>query len=78
MGNKYIFNGKDITLPVVRKIERIVNILSEQLHIDFETAYQKFLSSRTYTNLANTNNYLWAESAEYIVDDFFRELNNTH
>ena len=38
MGNKYIFNGKDITLPVVRKIERIVNILSEQLHIDFETA----------------------------------------
>ena len=43
------------------------------MNIDFIEAMQKFYSSDTYKTLQNTENGLWAESAEYIADRYFEE-----
>ncbi|MFA7446644.1 MAG: hypothetical protein WCY89_11915 [Flavobacteriaceae bacterium] len=74
METKYTFNGEDITFDIMLKIEHTVNIIAEKENCDFDTAYKNFLSSKTYSNITNTDNWLWAESAEFIADDYFREL----
>lgn len=44
-----------------------------QLNISFEDAMMLFYHSETYKTLQNTENTLWAESPEYIVDQYFIE-----
>jgi hypothetical protein len=73
MKTKYIFNGEDITIDMMFKIEHIVNILAERENKDFDVVYAEFLASKTYNALQNTNNALWSESSEFIVDDYYRE-----
>jgi len=74
METKYIYKGEDITTDMMFKIEQIVNILAERDGKDFDTAFAEFLASKTYGILQNTKNLFWAESSEFIVDEYDREL----
>ncbi len=69
----YTFNGKDITMNVCIQIRAVVDVLQERLNIDFVEAIDRFYNSDTYATLQNTQNGLWAESAEYIADRFMEE-----
>jgi hypothetical protein len=73
MTGKYIFKDQDITTDVLFKIEQIVSILAEKEHISFDDAYAMFISSNTYSILSRTDNLFWAESAEFIVDEYYRK-----
>jgi len=74
MKDKYLFKGEDITTDVLFKLEHIVNILAEKDHIPFDEAHKRFVSSQTYLILKRTDNLFWAESAEFIVDEYHREM----
>lgn len=69
----YTFQGKDITMNVCIQIRAVVDLLQEKLKISFEEAMMLFYHSDTYKILQETENALWAESAEYIVDRYFVE-----
>jgi hypothetical protein len=71
---KYIFKDEDITTDVLFKIEQIVSILAEKEHVSFDDAYGMFVSSNTYNTLNRTNNLYWAESAEFIADEYYRDI----
>ncbi len=73
----YTFNGKNITMNVCIQIRAVLDILQEQLKIDFIEAVNRFYVSETYTILQNTENGLWAESPGYIADRFFEEKKYT-
>jgi hypothetical protein len=73
MKDKYFFNGEDITTDILFKIEQIVSILAEKNDVSFDDAYTSFISSDTYQTLKRPSNLYWAESAEYIADEYFRE-----
>lgn len=70
----YTFQGKDITMNVCIQIRAVVDILQEKLKISFEEAMLRFYRSETYKVLQETENALWAESAEYIADRYFAEI----
>lgn len=70
----YTFNGKDITMNVCIQIRAVLDIIQEQMKVDFVEAVNQFYNSETYVTLQNTENALWAESAEYIADRFFEEI----
>ncbi len=69
----YTFNGNDITMNVCIQIRAVIDILQERLNIDFIEAINYFYSSETYRTLQDTQNGLWAESAEYIADRYMEE-----
>jgi hypothetical protein len=73
MKDKYIFNGQDITTDVLFKIEQITSILAEKEQLSFDDAYETFVLSNTYDILKRINNLYWAESAEFITDEYYRE-----
>ena len=73
INNKYTYKGQDITIDMIFKIEHIVNILAERENKDFDTVFADFLASETYRILQQTDNLLWAESSEFIVDEYDRE-----
>lgn len=49
MQDIYYFIGQDITMNVCIQIHRVINLLQEQEHIDFEEAVGSFYGSKTYT-----------------------------
>lgn len=69
----YTFQGKDITMNVCIQIRAVVDLLQDKLKISFEEAMMLFYHSATYKVLQETENALWAESAEYIADRYFEE-----
>ena len=73
MKGKYVYKTEDITTDLLFKIEQIANNIAEKEHISFEDAYEKFISSNTYIILHRVDNLYWAESAEFLVDEFYRE-----
>ncbi|MDR0495915.1 MAG: hypothetical protein LBG95_09860 [Treponema sp.] len=73
MKDKYIFKGQDITTDMLFKIEQITGILAEKEHFSFDDAYAMFISSNTYSAFKRIENLYWAESAEYIADEFYLE-----
>jgi hypothetical protein len=73
MKNKYIWNEKDITLGVMTIIERIVHLIARKEAKSFDEAYGEFLASNTYAILQRVDNDYWAESAEFLVDEYYRE-----
>ena len=73
METKYIYKGEDITIDMMFKIEHIVNIIAERENKDFDSAFTDFLASDTYKILQKTDNLLWAESSEFIADEYDRE-----
>ena len=74
MKNKYLYKDQDITTDVLLKIEKIAGILAEKEHISFDDAYERLIYSDTYSILKRTNNLYWAESAEFIADEYYREI----
>ena len=75
METKYIYKGQDITIDLMFKIEHIVNIITKRENKDFDTVFADFLASNTYRILQQTDNLLWTESSEFIVDEYDRETN---
>ena len=73
MKGKYIFRDEDITTDVLFKIEKIISILAEKENTLFDDAYENFVSSDTYSILKRIDNLYWAESAEFIADEYYRE-----
>lgn len=69
----YTFNGKDITMNVCIQIKAVIDLLQEKFGIGFDEAALWFYKSETYKTLQNTENALWAESAEYIMDRYLEE-----
>ncbi len=76
MVNKYVYKDEDITLDVIMKIESIIRIISEREHRSFDDCYADFATSNTYQALQNTETLMWAESTEFIVDEYYRESFN--
>ncbi|MDR0828691.1 MAG: hypothetical protein LBN95_01070 [Prevotellaceae bacterium] len=74
MATKYTYNGEDITIDMMFKIEHIVNIWAKSEHKNFDTAFADFANSETYRRLQQTDNLLWAESSEFIADEYKREI----
>lgn len=74
--NIYSFNGKDITMNICIQIRDVVKLLQEYYQINFEEAVLRFYRSETYKILQETENGLWAESAEYIADRYYDEVEN--
>ena len=58
------------------EIEQTVGIIAEKESRPFKECYRDFLLSRAYRNLTDTDTLLWGESAEFIVDDYHREMKN--
>lgn len=73
MNKKYVYKGQDITLDIVMKVEKIVRLIAEKENKDFDDVYIEFSESKTYASLQNTETLIWAESAEFIVDEYNRE-----
>ncbi len=69
----YTFNGQDITMNVCIQIKAVIKLLQEKFGISFEDAALRFYKSETYKVLQDTENALWAESAEYIADRYMEE-----
>jgi hypothetical protein len=72
METKYTYNGEDITIDLMFKIERIVNILAERENKNFDIIFAEFIASDIYKALQRTYNVLWAESSEFIADEYER------
>jgi hypothetical protein len=70
---KYVYKAKDITTDTLFKIEHIVSIIAEKESVPFEEAYRKFLESNVYGMLQRTSSLMWAENAEFIVDEYYRD-----
>ena len=82
MDGIYFFNGKDITMNMCIQIRDVIDIIHKKSHLSFPDATLAFYQSQTYKALQNTDNTLWAESAEYIADRYYeeqeaKELQNT-
>ena len=73
-GGSVHFNGKDITMNVCIQIRDVLKLLQEHFNISFEEAALRFYKSETYKTLQETENGLWAESAEYIADRYCDEI----
>ncbi|MDR1924858.1 MAG: DUF3990 domain-containing protein [Planctomycetaceae bacterium] len=72
--DRFTFNGQDITLDILCKIERIVTLLAESRSRSFDDVYNEFALSKTCVKLRNTASKLWTESSEYIIDEYTKEL----
>jgi hypothetical protein len=73
MENKYVYKDQDITIDILMKIEDVVAKIATQKSKTFDDVYIDFLASNTYKTLQKTDSLLWAESAEFIIDEYFRE-----
>ena len=71
--NKIMYNGQELNFLIMQKIEHIVNIITEKENIPFDSAYTGFSTSKTYRSLQNPATLLWAENAEFVADEYFRE-----
>lgn len=69
----YTFNGKDITMNVCIQIRDVIKVIQSKYNLTFPDAAMLFYCSETYKTLQQTENALWAESAEYIADRYFEE-----
>jgi hypothetical protein len=78
MVNRYIYKGEDITVDIVMKIEHVVRIICQKSGSDFDDCLYEFYKSKVYEALIQTGSLLWSESAEFIVDEFFREKAVAH
>ncbi|MFV0342490.1 MAG: hypothetical protein ACK5JH_06295 [Anaerocolumna sp.] len=73
MRNRYVYKGEDITVDVVMKIEHVVRLIEERSGNQFDECLYEFYKSRVYEVLLETGSLMWSESAEFIVDEYFRE-----
>lgn len=69
---EYVYKGQDVTICVLIQVENVVRILSRRAGCSFDEMLGRFYASKTFKNLTNPDCALWAESADYIADDFAR------
>ena len=74
--DKYVYRGQDITTDVIMKIEHVAHVIAENESCGFEQAYRDFILSKTYVALQKMESVMWAESAEFIADEYFREFDS--
>jgi hypothetical protein len=55
------------------KIENVANLIATRKTIDFDRAYREFIGSKAFAALQNPESLMWAESAEFIMDEYLRE-----
>ncbi|MDR2842752.1 MAG: hypothetical protein LBV52_06085, partial [Spirochaetaceae bacterium] len=67
----------DITFGVMAKIEHTVRLIAQKEGKSFDEVYGEFLASKTYSALQRVQNDYWAESAEFLVDEYYREKAGT-
>ena len=72
MTERYIYHAMDITFETYEKLCRVCEILAEKENITFEQAYLLFTSSTVYPLIMNGETLMWYESAEYLVDEYYR------
>ncbi len=60
-------------MNVCIQIRAVVKLLQERFHIAFEEAVVLFINRRHIRHCEETENGLWAESAEYIADRYYEE-----
>lgn len=65
-----------LSYSTCRQIRDVAKLFQERFHIAFEEAVVLFYKSETYKTLQETENGLWAESAEYIADRYYEEQEN--
>lgn len=70
----YSFNNQDITLDILMKMEESIRILAEILKKPFDEVLGLFYGSRTFISLKNTESCMWAESSQFIADEYLREI----
>ena len=70
----FYYKDKNLTTLILMKTEHVVSIIADREGRPFEDCYRDFLLSKAYRNLTDTETLLWGESAEFIVDDYYREI----
>lgn len=73
----YFYNGKDVTIDILMKIEEVVRLLSERFSESFDEMLFQFYKSKTFKALKNTDSCMWSESSPFIVDEYVREKRGT-
>lgn len=73
MDNKYSYKGQNITLDMYAKIQRVAELIAQRRKKSFDESLEKFYSTKVYQTMQNTDDALWAESAEYIFDLYCEE-----
>jgi hypothetical protein len=73
LADRFYYKGQDVTVDLIMKTEHAVTLIAESEGIAFDDAYRAFSKSQTCKALENTASLLWAESAEFIVDEYYRE-----
>lgn len=56
------------------KMEEVTRILTELLKKPFDEVLGMFYASKTFNALKNTESCMWAESSQFIADEFLREV----
>jgi len=74
VSGEYLYKGRNLTALILTKTEHVVSLIATQESVPFERAYRGFVDSKTFQNLQNTQTLLWGESAEFIVDDYYLEV----
>ncbi len=72
MSSKYVYHGIDITLDVYEKICSVIELMAEKEQKPFDECYLLFSSSQVYELLQNEESMMWSESAEYLLDEYYR------
>jgi predicted phosphoadenosine phosphosulfate sulfurtransferase len=75
--NRYAYKGDDLTAYMIFKIEKIAAIIAEKEGAAFDSAYARFLASETYRILQRPDTLMWGENAEFVVDEYYREVSRT-
>lgn len=72
MDSKYSYHGIDITMDVYEKLCTVIEMIAEKEQKSFDECYVLFAESRVYEALQNEESLMWAESAEFILDEYYR------
>jgi hypothetical protein len=75
--NKVYYHDEDIAFILVVKTEHAVRVISERMNVGFDEALEDFVHSTTHEALQNPETLLWTESAEFIADEYEREIEHT-
>lgn len=77
MDGKYSYRGQNITNDMYTKIQKVAELIAKARKKSFDESLEKLYASKTYEILQDTENALWAESAEYIFDLYREETEGT-
>jgi len=71
----YSYHNQDITIDMLMKFEEVTRILAGLLKKPFDEVLGLFYTSKTFAALRNTESCMWAESSQFIADEYLREKN---